>query len=63
MTQAGLWAGAGASAAMVLVAALADRARQRRRDLDAPGWMPWPAIQVFALLLAVVLAALAVKTG
>ena len=61
--QAGLWAGAAAAAALILASGLADRRRTRRRDLDRVGWVPWPLVQVTAIILAVVLAALAVKSG
>lgn len=57
--QAMLWAGAGAAALTALTAALAELYRQKRRDLDRPGWMPWTLIQIFAMLSAVVLLALA----
>jgi hypothetical protein len=54
------------AAAGVLVAALAaifDRRRQqgRRKNLDRPGWAPWPTIQIAALIVAAVAAAFAVK--
>jgi hypothetical protein len=60
-TQALLWAVAGAAAATALLAALADRRRGRRRDLDRPGWVPWPGVQLLAMLVAAVAAALALK--
>jgi hypothetical protein len=60
-TQAALWTGAGAAAAVALIAALADRRRTRRRDLDRPGLVPWPLVQVLAMLIAVVAAAFALK--
>lgn len=60
-TQGALWTAAGAAAAVALVAALADRRRMKRRDLDRPGVMPWALIQVLAMLVAAVLAALALK--
>ena len=60
--QVALWSGAGAAAATALVAGLADRRRMRRRDLDRPGLVPWPLIQLLAMLAAVVVAALALKS-
>ena len=60
-TQDALWTAAGVAAAVALAAALADRRRMRRRDLDRPGVMPWAPIQVLAMLVAAVLAALALK--
>ena len=61
MTQAGLWTAAGASMATVLRAGLADWLRSRRRNLDKPGWMPWPLVQVLGIIAAVLFAALALK--
>lgn len=58
--QAALWTGAGAALALAVAGGLADRARNRRRNLDAPGWVPWTAIQVAATFAAVLLTALAV---
>jgi hypothetical protein len=60
-TQAALWTGAGTAAAVALVAALADRRRTRRRDLDRPGLVPWPLVQILAMLIAAVVAAFALK--
>ena len=60
-TQDALWTAAGVAAAVALAAALADRRRMRRRDLDRPGVMHWALIQVLAMLVAAVLAALALK--
>ena len=61
-TQAALWTGAGAAAAAVLAAAFADRRRTNRRNLDRPGLVPWPLIQILAIIAAALLAALALKT-
>ncbi|MDR6852988.1 hypothetical protein J2Y54_002508 [Sphingomonas sp. BE123] len=49
--------------ALVGVSGLAEWRRGRRRDLDRVGWMPWTFIQIMALLLAIVGAALALKAG
>ncbi|HEV7232935.1 MAG TPA: hypothetical protein VGN36_01725, partial [Sphingorhabdus sp.] len=49
------------SGAIVLVSSLADRRRNRRRDINDVGFMPWTAITVFAVLATVVAAALAIK--
>jgi hypothetical protein len=54
-----LWAADGAALALVVAAGLADWRRQRRRDLDTPGWVPWRGVQAagfFAVLLFTVLA-------
>lgn len=60
--QAALWATAGVAAGVVAIAALADRRRVRRRDLDRVGWVPWPAVLLFALMIAAICAALALKS-
>ncbi|PXA91968.1 hypothetical protein DMC47_24550 [Nostoc sp. 3335mG] len=59
--QPNLWFLAVGTATMVLVSGLADRRRNRRRNLDAAGFMPWPLIQVLAMLATVILLALAAK--
>jgi hypothetical protein len=57
-----LWTGVAiSSAVMVLVSSLADRKRNRRRDINAVGFMPWTAITVMSVLATVVSAALAIK--
>ena len=60
MTQATLWGLAAAAAASALLAGMADWRRGKRRDLDRPGWMPWTAIQLLAMLVGVIAAALAI---
>lgn len=58
--QPGYWIAAGVAILIIVGAALAERRRARRRDLDAIGWAPWRGIQVaamFALALIVILAA------
>ncbi|PTQ09933.1 hypothetical protein CLG96_12300 [Sphingomonas oleivorans] len=54
-----LWIMAGLAAASALAAALAERRRHARRDLDRVGWVPWPAVQLAALFVAVLLVVLA----
>jgi hypothetical protein len=57
-----LWTAlAAASAIVALISGVADRRRNRRSDMNAVGFMPWTAITVFAVLAAVVNAALALK--
>jgi hypothetical protein len=58
-TQATFWTGAGASLAVALVAGLLDWRRNRRRDLDSVGWMPWRGIQAAAFFAALAFAAIA----
>jgi hypothetical protein len=55
------WILAAVAAATAVLAGLADRRRHKRRDLDRPGWVPWPLVQLLAMLLAAVAAALALK--
>lgn len=59
--QGPLWIGVGAMVALVGVSGVAEWRRGKRNDLDKVGWMPWTFIQVMALLLAIVGAALALK--
>ncbi|HEV2080694.1 MAG TPA: hypothetical protein VGR19_12490 [Allosphingosinicella sp.] len=63
MTQDELWMLAGAAAVLAAVSAAADWRRERRRELDRVGWVPWGMLQFAGLLGAVVAAALAVKAG
>lgn len=60
--QTALWALAASGAALSGVAALADRRRTRRRELDRVGWAPWPLIQLLAMLATIVAAALAIQS-
>lgn len=61
MAQDGLWMLSAGAAAVALAAGLADRRRNRRRDLDRVGWAPWPLIQVVAMIAAAVAATLALR--
>ncbi|HEX8572216.1 MAG TPA: hypothetical protein VF759_05645 [Allosphingosinicella sp.] len=54
-----LWTAAAAFAALAAFATWRDHARDKRRDLDRPGLMPWSLVTVLAMLLAVVCGALA----
>ena len=56
-----LWLASGLLAALAVLAAFAEHRRNRRRNLDHPGWVPWTLIQILAFLLAVIAAALALK--
>ena len=59
--QGTLWLLAGASAGVAGLAALADWLRNRRRDLDRVGWVPWPLIVMLAIMLALAFAAFAIR--
>jgi len=56
-----LWTAAAALLAFVFAAALVERRRARRADLDRPGFVNWHLLQVLAFIMAVTAAALALK--
>ena len=62
-TQAALWTLAGAALVVAALAAWGEHRRQRRRNLDEVGWVPWNFIQVMAGLVTLVAAVLALKAG
>lgn len=51
------------SAAVVLVSSVADRRRQKRIIIENVGFMPWTLLTILSMLLTVVAAALAIKSG
>lgn len=59
--QALLWAAAGGAAGLAALATAAEWLRDRRRNLDRVGWMPWQGLAVAALFAAVALAGLAAR--
>ena len=61
--QAWLWGADGAALALVLVAAVADRRRHNRRDIDATGWVPWRGLQVAGFFGVLAFTILALKAG
>jgi hypothetical protein len=61
ITQVGLWAGAAVAAGVTVASGLAEHRRNKRRDLDSVGWVNWQLVQIFAVLIALVLVALALK--
>jgi len=52
---------AGAALAIVALGGFADWRNRRRSNIDRVAMLPWPLIQVMALLAAIILAALAVN--
>lgn len=56
------WAAAAAAAALAALATGADWARNRRRNLDRVGWIPWQLIQMLAFFSALGLTALALNS-
>ncbi len=55
------WVIAASAAVLILVSAVADRRRQRRQDVDDVGFMPWTGITVFAVMIALMATAIAIK--
>lgn len=59
-----IWTGMAAiAAAVVVISSVADRRRQKRTNIEDVGFMPWTLMTILAMLLTVVAAALAIKTG
>ena len=56
-----LFIASGIAAAASGYAALAERRRLKRNDLDKVGWVPWTLVQVVATVLAIGLFAVAIK--
>jgi uncharacterized iron-regulated membrane protein len=56
-----LWGLAVAALLVAGFAAWAEHRRNRRRDLDRPGLVPWNLIQVLAILTLLAAAGLALK--
>ncbi|HEX8301572.1 hypothetical protein [Sphingomonas sp.] len=59
--QQELWTSVGVALLVVLIAGLGERRRKRRADMDRIGLMPWPLVQVLAILMALVLASVALN--
>lgn len=57
--QQELWTGVGIALAVAVIAAFGERKRKRRTDMDKIGLLPWPLIQIMALLMALILTSLA----
>jgi hypothetical protein len=56
------WAIAGGVAVLIAAtAAIAERRRNNRKNIDKVGFMPWPFIMVMALLFAAISIGLALK--
>lgn len=60
-TQTLFWGICAASILMVFVAGWAERRQSRRKDLDRPGLISWPLMQILAIITTVVAAVLALK--
>ena len=59
--QADFWTGAGVAVAVAVISGLMDWRRNRRRDLDSVGWVPWRGIQAAAFFAALICVALAMR--
>lgn len=57
--QETLWIGCVGALAVAGISNWAERRRNRRVDMDAVGFMPWPLIMILALLMSAVCAAFA----
>ena len=62
-TQAMFFLLAGAAVVLAVVAAIRDKKRSARANLDAVGWVPWDLVQIFAAIIAVVAIVLGFKVG
>jgi hypothetical protein len=56
-----LWIAAGGFALLGVAAAFAGHRRNRRRDIDRPGWVPWTLVEILSFFLAFGAAVLALK--
>lgn len=54
-----LWIVAGGLIVLAVIAGLADYRRNKRANLDAVGFVPWPFLQFAALMGALIVASLA----
>ena len=48
-----LWAISGGALAVAAASGIAEHRRQRRRNLDSVGWVPWNFIQVISGIAAI----------
>ena len=56
-----LWILAGAFLLLGVAAMIAGHRRNKRRDIDRPGWVPWQTIEILSFFLAFAAAVLAMK--
>jgi hypothetical protein len=56
-----LWILAGGFLLLGIAAMVAGHRRNRRRDIDRPGWVPWQLVEVLSFFLAFAAAVLAVR--
>ncbi|MEA3001397.1 MAG: hypothetical protein QOH81_185 [Sphingomonadales bacterium] len=56
-----LWIAAAGFVLLGILSAVAAHRRNRRRDIDRPGWVSWSLVEILSFFLAFAAAALAVK--
>ena len=56
LVQQELWIGAGVCLGLAALALLGQMRRQRRRDFDTVGFMPWQTVQFLGVLGALMFA-------
>ena len=56
-----LWVLAGAFLLLGVAAMIAGHRRNKRRDMDRAGWVPWQLVEILSFFLAFAAAVLAVK--
>ena len=56
-----LWSLSGAAALLVVFASYAERRQATRKNLDRPGCISWPLVQIAGIITVVVAAVLALK--
>jgi hypothetical protein len=62
-TQGWFWSADGVALALVVLAGVAESRRNRRRNLDDTGWVPWRGIQAAAFFAVLGLTILALKAS
>lgn len=61
MLHGELWAGAAAALAVAVASGIGEHRRRNRRDFDRVGLIPWPLIQLLAMLATVICASVALN--
>jgi hypothetical protein len=59
--QQQLWGSAVAAVIVAVLSGLGERRRHQRRRFDRVGFMPWPLIQLLAMLAAVICTSVALN--
>jgi hypothetical protein len=59
--QLGLWSGAAGAVLVALASGWGEHRRRERRELDRVGWVPWQAVQLVAMVMALVLVSVALN--